>query len=387
VSKIRKIALEIESSRSCGRSLLQGIADYARVHGPWFFYWETGGLEKAWPALSTLDVDGVILRDVGKAEDLLVSGRGVPAIVVGHSNDDIPGIANVITDSSSVATMAAEHLIECGLRQFAFCGLPDKTWSGAREKAFCDRTGKAGFRAQTYASPGPAAAASWATERKHMAEWLHSLPKPIGVMACNDDRGHQVIEACKMAGLRVPDDVSVIGADDDELVCSLSDPHMSSVAINFEQAGYEAARLLERLMDGDPGAPSKIMVPALHVVPRPSTDVLFVDDPQLARALRFIRDNARQSIQVDDVARAAGLSRRVLEKRFRSAIDRSVLDEIRRVRVDWICRVLVETNQPISEIALASGYPDALHFARYFRRERAMSPLEYRRKHRRASAA
>lgn len=383
MAKIRRVALEIESSRTCGRSLLRGIADYARVHGPWFFYWETGGLEKVWPPLAALDVDGVILRDLERAGDLVVSGRGVPAIVVGHSNDDNPGIANVITESVAIAEMAAEHLLECGLRQFAYCGFADMTWSRARARSFCERVSKAGFRAHVYEPPVPLSI-SWAVERKHVTEWLSALPKPVGVMACNDDRGHQVIEACKIAGLRVPDDVAVIGADNDELVCSLSDPHMTSVAINFEQAGYEAARLLDRLMDGDGSAGKRIIVPALHVVPRPSTDVLFVEDPQLARALRFIRDNARQPIQVDDVARAAGLSRRVLEKRFRAAIDRSVLNEIRRVRVDWICRMLVETNQPIAEIAHASGYADALHFARYFRREKNISPLQYRRRHRRS---
>jgi LacI family transcriptional regulator len=382
VSRIRRVALEIESSRSCGRSLLRGISDYARVHGPWFFYWETGGLEKAWPPLAELEVDGVILRDLDRAEDLLVSGRGVPAIVVGHSNDGVPEIANVVTDSAAIAVMAAEHLFDCGLRHFAFCGLDDKSWSRVRQKSFCDRVAKAGFRANVYERPSPRASRSWANERRFVVDWLRALRKPVGVMACNDDRGHQVIEACKMAGLRVPDDVAVIGVDNDDLVCSLSDPHLSSVAIAFEQAGYQAARLLHRLMDGGRRIDRDILVPALHVVPRPSTDVLFLEDRHLARALRFIRDHVRRPIQVSDVAHAAGLSRRVLEKRFRSELDRSVLSEIRRARVAWICRTLVETNQPILEIAFASGYNDVLHFSRYFRREMNTSPLQYRRKHR-----
>ncbi|MFO1497969.1 MAG: DNA-binding transcriptional regulator [Verrucomicrobiota bacterium] len=374
--KVPRVVLLIESSRSSGRSLLRGIANYARHRGPWAFYWEPGGLEKAWPQLKTLGADGIILRDVEKLDDLIA--YGLPAVVVGHSKQEIPGLANVITDSEAIGVMGAEHLLTCGFRNFAYCGYEEMPWSGLRGESFCRRLAKAGYQAHFCPTGADRELPGWKGER-FLPNWLKSLPKPLGIMACNDDRGEQVIEACKIAGLQVPDEVAIIGADNDELVCDLSDPPMSSIAINFERAGYESAEVLDRLMRGRRVVPKKIVVPATHVVPRRSTDIVAVDDGQVANALRFIRDHAREVISVPDVARAAGLSRRVLEKRFQQLLRRSVLREIRRVRVAQICRLLAETNESISEIGLTLGYSGTEHLARYFRQEKHMTPLAYRR--------
>ena len=377
--RVPRVILEIESSRASGRSLLRGIADYARHRGPWSFYWEPGGLEKSWPRLKTLNADGIILRDVERVQEVIACG--VPAVVIGHSKKEVTGLVNVISDSAAIGQMAAEHLLHVQLRQFAFCGFDDKPWSRLRGQSFSARIREAGYGTHFYRLPRFRVAVSWHSERLYMAEWLKSLPKPIGVMACNDDRGQNVIEASKVAGLRVPDEVAIIGADNDELVCELSDPPMSSVAINFERAGYESAQVLDRLMRGQAAANNTILVPAMHVSTRQSTDLLLVSDPQLAKALRFIREHARQAVGVAAVAAAAGLSRRVLEKRFRTLLARSVLSELRRVRIEQICRLLVETNQPISQIALALGYENVEHIARYFRRERKMTPLAFRKQY------
>jgi LacI family transcriptional regulator len=375
--RVPRVVLLIESSRSSGRSLLRGIADYARYHGPWAFYWEPGGLEKAWPQLKNLDADGIILRDVEKIDGVLA--YGLPAVVVGHSRREVPGLANVITDSEAIGLMGAEHLLSCGFRQFAYCGFADPPWSLLRGESFSRRIAKAGFDVHDYPFP-EGNLPGWKGERHYIAEWLKSLPKPLGIMACNDDRGEQVIEACKIAGLNVPDEVGIIGADNDDLVCDLSDPPMSSIAINFERAGYESARVLARLMRGRRVAQQKIMVPATHVVPRRSTDTVAAGDIHVGSALRFIREHTHEVISVPDVARAAGLSRRVLEKRFQRTLRRSILSEIRRVRVDQICRMLVETNQPIAQIGSELGYSGTEHLARYFRQEKNMTPLAYRRK-------
>lgn len=190
-----------------------------------------------------------------------------------------------------------------------------------------------------------------------MADWVSRLPKPLGVMACNDDRGEQVVEACKIAGLEVPDEVAIVGADNDDLVCDLCDPPMSSVAIHFERAGFEAAQVLDQRMRGRKVPTAKIVVQASHVVTRRSTDILAVADPRLATALRFIRDHANEAISVPDVARAAGLSRRVLEKRFQLQLRRSALSEIRRIRVSQLSQLLAETSQPISRIARPLATP------------------------------
>ena len=220
-----------------------------------------------------------------------------------------------------------------------------------------------------------------------MSKWLQLLPKPAGLMACNDDIGVQIMEACKLAALPVPDAVGVIGADNDELVCGLADPAMSSVAVNFERAGYESAQALDRLMRRARGVPRQIIVQATHIVARRSTDVVAVEDSAVARAMRFIRDHTRGPVAVAEVARAAGLSRRVLERRFRRELNSSIQTEIRRVRTDQIARLLVETHMPVSEIAGSLRFPDVQHFARYFRAGKQVSPLVYRRQFGSRSAA
>lgn len=381
MSQIPKVALLIESSRASGRALLSGVADYVHYHGPWSFYWEPGGLETAWPVLQSLDADGIIMRDGDGLQEVL--NLGIPTIVVGHKRKEVTGVVNVITDSLHVGQMGADHLIQCGFKHFAFVGVsggPDESasWSAVREEQFVRRVHENGFDSQTYLLSTAPAARNWARERTALANWLKSLPKPVGLMACNDDCGVQVMEACKAAELAVPDLVGVIGVDNDEIVCGLSNPAMSSVAINFQRAGYEAAEALDQLMQGTRAVPAKITVPATHVVTRRSTDVVAVADPSLSRALRYIRDHSRRAIGVADVARSAGLSRRALERRFRNEIGVSILDQIRKARTDQICKMLVETSLPVGEIAESLGFEDVQHFARYFRSAREMSPLQFR---------
>jgi len=337
-------------------------------------------LEKAWPVLKTLDADGIILRDTDKLDEVLAFG--IPAIVVGHRNEEISGLVNVVTDSATIGRMAAEHLLRCGFSHFAFCGYASTPrehtpWSSLRGEAFSKRVVKAGFAAPAELVLLPTRT-DWREERRTLARWLESLPKPVGLMACNDDCGQQVMEACKLAGQPVPDAVGVIGADNDELVCGLSDPAMSSVGVNFERAGYKAGQVLERLMCGSGQVPSNIAVFATHVVARRSTDIVAVEDRHLAKALRFIRDHARKPLAVDEVALAAALSRRALERRFRKQIGCSILHEIRRARTDQIVRLLVETDLPVGEIACSLGFEDVQHFARYFRAAKKVSPVAYR---------
>jgi LacI family transcriptional regulator len=376
MTKIPKVILLIESSRAAGRALLRGITSFSHLHGPWSFYWEPAGLEKAWPALRALRADGIILRDVEAVEEVMA--RGLPAVVIGHRRKEVAGAANVVTDSAAIGRMAAEHLLSCGFRHFAFCGYSDASWSLLRCQAFVETLNAAGCEVRTYQVPPLETRQAWRRARSSLMRWIRSLDRPVGLMACNDDLGKEVMEACQLAGLRVPDDLAVIGADNDEVVCGISDPPMSSVAINFERAGYQAAEALSAMMQGQPRALPSIIASPTHVVPRRSTDILAVEDAGLAKALRFIRDSAREGITVEAAARAAGLSRRVLEKRFRKVLNCSALEEIRRVRTDQIARLLVETDQPVAKVAETLGFEDVQHVARYFRAGKGVSPLAYR---------
>ena len=364
--------------------MLSGVANYARYHGPWSFFWEPGGLEKIGPMLRTLDLDGIILRDVDKLHE--ARAFGIPAVVVGYSRKEIPGLINVITDSPKIGRMAAEHLLQCGFKNFACCSYRRTPWAEQRVKSFAGRICAAGFSASEYLTPPPAQL-NWSKERHDLSKWLQTLPKPVGLMACNDDIGVQIMEACKLVALPVPDAVGVIGADNDEVVCGLADPAMSSVAVNFERAGYESAQALDRLMRRSRNVPRRITVQATHIVARRSTDVVAMEDAAVARAMRFIRDHPHGPVAVAEVVKAARLSRRVLERRFRREFNSSIQAEIRRVRTDKIARLLVETHMPVSEIAGSLHFPDVQHFARYFRAGKQISPLAYRRQFSSHSAA
>ena len=376
MTKIPRVVLLIESSRATGRGLLRGIANYCHHHGPWSFYWEPGAMENPRPTIHALKADGIILRDVEHVEE--VAAERIPAVVVGHRRREFAGMANVVTDSEAIGRMAAEHLLSCGFRNFAFCGYADTTWSQGRCESFTRRIKQAGFNVEVRYVPALETEGAWRRVRNSILRWLRPLPKPLGLMGCNDDLAKEVIEACTVAGLRVPDDVAVIGADNDEVVCGICNPPMSSVAINFERAGYESAQVLSAMMAGAKNYPTRILVQATHVVPRRSTDILAVEDEPLAKALEFIREHARSGVSVTAAARAAGVSRRVLEKRFRAILNRSALEEIRRIRTDLIARMLVETTLPVAEIAQSLGFEDLQHVARYFRAGKGVSPLAYR---------
>jgi LacI family transcriptional regulator len=370
VAEIPKVILLIESSRESGRAILRGIASYAYHHGPWSFYWEPAGLDKARRRLGALEANGTIARDVDMAPREKGLIRRLPGVVIGHRHKEVPGKVNVVTDSAAVAGMAAEHLIGCGFRHFGFCGYRNTSWSAARRDVFALKIREAGYEVRIHegheARPDKVAQHEKKV-RESIVRWLRLVPRPFGLMACNDDFGKEIVEACREAGLRVPDDAAIIGADNDEVVCGLSNPPLSSVAINFERAGYEAADVLDRLMRGAKRVPARIVVHASHVVPRQSTDILAVEDAGLAKALRFIRDHARSGATAAEAARAAGLSRRVLEKRFREYLKHSALEEIRQVRTDQIVRMLVETGLPVGQIAGTPGFEGVQHAARYFR--------------------
>ena len=366
MSRLPKVILLIESSRASGRALLRGVADYSRHHGPWSFYWAPNGLEQARPLLKAGDADGILFRDTKATKHIL--GYDLPAVVVGHRQTEYAGLANVVTDSPAIGRLGAKHLCGCGYRQFAYCGyvktsLENALWSEIRRQFFSERIIDAGFTLPPHYELSMDAR-DWTRHRRSLARWLNSLPKPVGLMACNDDCGRLVMETCKLLDLAVPDQVGVIGADNDEVVCGLTDPPMSSIEIDFERAGYDAAHALDRMMQGRKTAPPRIMAAASRVVARRSTDFVAAQDLHLAHALRFIRDHARGGVSVRQVAQEAGLSRAALDRLFQRLLGRSIAEELGRARTEQIARLLKETSLPVAEIAEVFGFTDARSFLR-----------------------
>jgi len=328
--------------------------------------------------LKVLQPDGILMREPPHADEIIK--MGVPVLSFPYTRETIPGIANVVTDHSAVGEMAAEHLLERGFRQFAYCGFDDWWWSRRRREGFSQRVRKAGFHVQAYRLPQAKSKRTWSKELPIIADWLKKLPKPVGLMASNDDRAELVIEACKTTGLSVPDEVAVVGVDNDRTICDLSSPPLSSVALNVRKAAYDAAALLDRMMAAGPGVTETICIQPTHVVTRLSSDVLAVDDPRVAVAVQYIRRHARTSVGVAAVVADSSASRRVLEKRFRRTLGRTIHDEICRARVELVTAMLAETQMSVSEIAHKLGFSDVAHLSRYFHKATGLSPLQYRKR-------
>jgi LacI family transcriptional regulator len=382
MNTIPKVILLLETSRAYGRGLLNGIARYSKLNGPWSFYREPRSLESAIPHLEEWNANGIIMRN--SIDNRQLMDLRLPTIMVPHETLKKTGhVPVVIPDCRSIAQMAADHLLSKGLRHFAYCGIDEIFWSENRKQVFCRIMDAAGFLVDVYERPRSKKIRSWENEQSLIEAWIRTLPKPVGIMACNDDRGGHVLEACKAGGFRVPEDVAVIGVDNDVLSCDLSDPPLTSVAQDTESAGYDTAELLDRLMKGEPMRGQEILVKATHVVERQSTDVLAIDDANVAAAIRFIRQNAKEKIFVDDVVFQTSLSRRSLEGHFRKSIHRSIQEEIQRVRTEQIANMLIETSMSISEITTVFNFTDVEHISRYFRKEKGVGPREFRKINRR----
>jgi LacI family transcriptional regulator len=340
-------------------------------------------------ALQRLEVTGVIGRLLSPEIAEAILSLNLPTIGMDLSDEQLADsrfvdrVSEIRPDAHLVGRMAAEHLLERGFRRFAYCGHPKTpNWSRMRGEGFSQRLEEAGFACDIYQPPQTRTSIIWNRENPTVITWLQSLQKPVGIMACNDIRGRQVIDACSLGGMHVPNDAAVIGADEDLVLSELSNPPLSSVALNGEQGGYKAAELLHGMMSGEVQKPQLLLVEPLWVVPRLSTDVLAVEDRDVAKAVRYIRENARRPLQISDIVKHLSISRRALEIRFHRSLGWSIREEVERVRIEFAKQLLAETDLPVWKIAEHSGFSSKDHLSKAFRRVANTSLAKYRREHR-----
>jgi len=327
----RLVAIVVDPSSPYDREIAKGVAEYAREVGGWQLYMEEEqGLRL--PDLETWPGQGIIASFDDESVARRVMSLPLPVVAVGGAcgGDDRGGIPYVATDNSRIAVLAAEHLLELEIRQFGFYGLPPAAvtgWSGVRAEAFAARVAAAGQVCHTLIARHDST--HWSLLQAELTAWLTALPKPLGIMACDDLRARHVLEACRTLGMRVPHDVAVIGVDDDHLICALSDPPLSSVAQAAREIGHTAARLLQSLMGqsadrrlsgGDSAVPRLTVVPPLGVVPRRSTDMLAKTDPADAVLSERERDVLRllaKGLVKREVASRLGLSPHTIDNYLR----------------------------------------------------------------------
>lgn len=382
-----KVLLMLEVVRSLDRGLIEGICEYSRQNGPWEFYLEPSTVirpqekkellyrEKKWGA------SGIIVRKPYQDISSILK-LNLPTITDNPLKENLPHVGHVSANYDAVGKMAAEYFLKNGFKNFAYCGFNVPLFSQWAQKCFVQHLAELGFNAYIYDPPKFKGIYLWDKELTFMAEWLKSLPKPIAIMCCDDFRGSHVIESCRIANIKVPNEAAVLGVNNDILPCNLTFPHLSSIAFNYSNAGYAAAELLDRLMKGENVQNKEIVVQPTHVEERESTNILAVDDSLVAEALRFIHENAnKKMVQVADVVNSVSVSRRRLEQRFRKALGRTIYDEIISTSIDGISRMLTYTNKPIKDILFSFGFPDSRAVARFFRKRTGMTPRAYREKY------
>ncbi len=376
-----RIGLAIHHSYAYYRGVLRGIAQYAETKPEWLF---TSVLpeEQSLQSLGRFRPVGLIASVSGELLLRALSRWRRPVVNV---DPHLPALRfpTVHVDNALVGQLAAAHFLERGLRHFGFVGPPDHLYSTERRAAFFGALEEAGDTPACYHSPAnlpfDTLGRRWDLDRG-VYRWLRALPKPVGVFVPGDDWGVQVVEACRQVGLRVPEDVALLGVDDDDLECELTRPRLSSVKVPAERIGYEAAALLDRLLAGEKPPAEPVLVPPLGVATRRSTEVLAIEDGDVVAAVRFIREHAHLPLRVIDVLREVPVGRRTLERRCRHALGWGLGEEIRRAHLELACRLLARTDLPMKAVAQQTGFSDFRHMAVVFRQELGMSPTAYRRK-------
>lgn len=366
------ILIAAETGLAYGRGVAKGAVNYAKVAGGWNI-----GLS---PEVSVAEVlrnishvDGIVVQATRREAIAQIQAMRLPAVNVSDTFDEYP-MPTVCSDHWAVAACAVEHLRSRGLKHLAFSG-PSSGWYVSQRRT--------GFVAAVEsAGQGPPIFVHEAGGRGlgDLSRLLRRGPLPLGVFAAHDHWARLVVSAALAIGLRVPEDVAVVGVDNDELVCETSPVPLSSVAVSAERIGFEAASLLHRLMKGEVVEARRTALPPQGVVVRQSSDVLAIEDRNVADALRYIAENAHRQIGVEDILDHLTISRRQLEKRFRTVLGRSPAAEIRRVRIEKAKHLMDTTNLPLSRIAERSGFVDVSFLGKSFRREMGMSPTQYRRR-------
>ena len=379
-----KILLLTDFSSGYGRSLLEGVVRYAREAGPWVFYRmplyyrELHGDEGVVRWAEEWGADAIIaqLTDV----DLNVLNRLDIPIIVQNYKERCHGLSNLTGDYYGTGVMAAEFFIRKGYKAFAYYGFTDTVWMRERGEGFRDAVSEKGYPVYTFDDGRQLSDGQWNFDAERVSRWLLDLPKPIALFACDDYYALQITEVCKMYNIDIPGDIAVLGVDNDNLLCNISDPALSSIELDVENGGYEVGKLLHQFIEKKITAPADVIIKPVRIVSRGSTERFAVSDKYIGQVLSYIDENYCNPLSVDDLIRIIPYSRRVLEKKFKSETGMSVYQYIQQQRIEKFAALLITTDLPLAEAAADAGFPDYKNVSRIFVKMKEMTPLQYRKR-------
>ena len=381
-----KIILLIDISEEYGQNLTKGIVKYSKENGPWvfckmpLFYRETHGVEGIVKFAKEWGANGIIAH-LDNALDIQKIHEAGISLIVEDFKERFEGISNITGGYFETGQMGAEYFIKKGFKHFGFYGFKNIVWSRERFEGFQSYLLDHKLVVHDFDQDYQGAQSLWIYKPSLLSQWLKSLPKPIAIMACDDERAQHITEACKQAQIQIPEHIAVLGVDNDQMTCNLSDPPLSSINLDTEKGGYEAAKLMHQLISKKNYAAHNIVVKPTHIITRQSTDITSASDQLIAKALKFIHQNIGDKINVSDVLKEVPLSRRSFEKRFYDITGVAVYKYIYNLKIQKFAERLLETNKTVSEIAMESSFALSNNISRQFKQVKGCTPKEYRKQH------
>jgi len=381
-----KVILLLDFAEEYSKSLLKGISKYSAEHGPWTFcrmplyYRETVGIKGILDWAKDWGADGIIGQLYNDMDLDLVLDSGMP-IIAQDFKERFEVLPNITGDYHKMGMLGADYFLKKGFKHFAFYGFNNIVWSRERAEGFEQRINEHGYKVHYFEHRKARSTDIWHYKSNSLSNWLQKLPKPIALMTCDDNQGLHITEACRQNKIRIPEEIAVLGVDNDVMLCELSDPPLSSIAMDIEKGGYDAARLMEHMISNGNTSHYDIIVEATQVITRQSTDIYATNDEYIASTLRYIHQHIETNLQVDDVVKQVPLSRRSLEKRFLQITGYPIYKYISNLRIEKFTQKLLETDMTVFEIALDMGLSDSKNIARQFRQIKGCNPIAYRKKY------
>lgn len=374
------VGILVETDDSWGRNVVEAVCRFGHKSG-WTVLISPRDSQGRLRLPKVWNGDGIIASLRTPSSVRHVKKLNLPVVDVGIMVPQYDWLARVATDDLARGKMAFEHLRDRGLTHFACYAPPIGRYSDVRSAAFADAVAAGGYSCAMY-EVSREDAAGWLTNYSNVRRWLATLPRPLGIFAADPYPARQLVEICSAESIRIPDELAVLSGDDDELLCNVASPQISAVELASHRIGATAAATLQRIMQGDATVRRAKFIPPLRVRGRHSTDILAMLDDEIAEVLRYIRDRAPFGITVADLLKSFPISRRRLEQRFREELDRSPAEEIRRVRMAHVSRLLLDSEKPIATIAAEAGFATGASLSQAFGQYFGTAPAEYRRRNR-----
>lgn len=380
-----RLILLTDFTEAFAHNLLRGILEYSKGREPWVVcrmppsYKQSYGIPGVLEWAKKWQADAIIAQFNDNDEVELFRENGIVALAQDFQSR-FSVIPNITSRYELTGQMAADFFLQKGFRNFAFYGYKDVVWSEERYMGFLNRIMEKGLGDNFFEYKNQPLENLWYYESEPLADWIKSLPHPVALMACDDTRGNKIMEMCQVLGINIPEEIAVLGVDNDEIICNLSEPPLSSVSLNIVKGGYEAARLIDRLIHNEATSCEDVIIQPITIVNRLSTDIYATDNPAILAALKYIHQNLANKINVDDIVKQVPLSRRLLEIRFRQVTGQSIYQYISDLRMERFSQLLLASTEPIADLAMQVGLADSKNLARQFKLWKGCTPVEYRKR-------